>query len=495
MKLEPQNVSVSLDDALSVIVSDVPLTGIRVTGITHDNRAVKPGFVFVGVPGFSVHGATFASAAIEAGAVAIITDGTGAEMCRDLNVPVIISANPRSDMAILAREIYANAQSHLLSVGITGTNGKTTTAHMVAAVLREHGFNPMLLGTVGIRFEDVYLPSSRTTPEATDLHAMLLAAQQAGAKSFVMEVSSHALSLGRVDGVDFNVAVFTGLSQDHLDFHHTMDEYFEAKAQLFTEAHAEHAVICLDDEWGVKLSGRCELPTLTYSTTRKADWTAEDVVTASDGRVTFVAHGPAKKVAVEIPLPGRFNVANALAAIATADLLALSEATAASSLANVTVPGRLERINCGQDFVVLVDYAHTPDAVAKAVAVAKECATGKVISVLGCGGDRDAEKREPMGEEAGKLSDIVIVTDDNPRSEDPSLIRAAVLTGVAKTSARAVEISDREAAILEAVKTASNGDCVIILGKGHESGQEIAGIITPFDDREVASKVLKRTLS
>jgi UDP-N-acetylmuramoyl-L-alanyl-D-glutamate--2,6-diaminopimelate ligase len=495
MKFEPRDVSVSLDDALSVIVSDVPLTGLRVTGITHDNRAVKPGFVFVGVPGFSVHGAKFAASAVEAGAVAILTDGEGAQTCRELNVPVIVSADPRSDMAILAREIYADAQSHLLSVGITGTNGKTTTAHMIAAVLREHGFNPMLLGTVGIRFEDVYLPSSRTTPEATDLHAMLLAAQQASAKSFVMEVSSHALSLGRVDGVDFNVAVFTGLSQDHLDFHHTMDDYFEAKAQLFTESHAEHAVICLDDEWGVKLSGLCDLPTLTYSTTRKADWTAENIETANDGRVTFVAHGPAKKVAVEIPLPGRFNVANALAAIATADLLALSEATAAASLTHVTVPGRLERIECGQSFVVLVDYAHTPDAVAKAVAVARECATGKVISVLGCGGDRDSAKREPMGEEAGKLADVVIVTDDNPRSEDPTAIRASVLNGVARTSAKALEIAQRDAAILEAITLARAGDCIIILGKGHESGQEVAGVITPFDDREVAVAALKRVAS
>jgi UDP-N-acetylmuramoyl-L-alanyl-D-glutamate--2,6-diaminopimelate ligase len=408
---------------------------------------------------------------------------------------MIVSADPRSDMALLAREIYSDAQSQLLSVGITGTNGKTTTAHLVEAVLREHGFNPMLLGTVGIRFADVYEPSSRTTPEATDLHALLLSAKQSGAKSFVMEVSSHALALGRVDGVDFNVAVFTGLSQDHLDFHHTMDNYFEAKAQLFTEAHAEHAVICIDDDWGVKLAGRCELPTLTYSTTRKADWTAEDVVTSSDGRVTFIAHGPAKKVAVEIPLPGRFNVANALAAIATADLLALSEATAATSLAHVTVPGRLERIDCGQDFVVLVDYAHTPDAVAKAVAVARECSTGKVISVLGCGGDRDAAKREPMGLHAGELSDVVIVTDDNPRSEDPALIRSAVLKGVAQTAAKAWEIADREAAILEAAKMATKGDCIIILGKGHESGQEVAGVVTPFDDREVAISALKKVLA
>ena len=494
MNLTTPLVSVSLDQALASILTDVPLTGLQVTGITHDNRQVKPGFVFVGIPGFSVHGAKFAASAIDAGAVGIITDAEGAEIIGDVAVPIIKSANPRSDMAFLAREIYGDAQSHLLSVGITGTNGKTTTAHMVASALSDAGKAPLLLGTVGIKFGDMHVPSPRTTPESTDLHALLLAGEQAGARSFVMEVSSHALSLGRVDGMDFDVAIFTGLTQDHLDFHHTMDAYFEAKAQLFTERLAKHAVICLDDEWGMKLAGLCELPTLTYSTTGKADWTATDVKTSTDGRVTFIAQGPATRIPVEIPLPGMFNVANALAAIATADLLALSEAAAATSLRNVTVPGRLERINVGQDFVALVDYAHTPDAVSKAVAVARTCASGRVIAVVGCGGDRDAAKRAPMGEAAG-LADVVIVTDDNPRSEDPASIRASVVAGARRTSAEVLEIASREAAIAHAVGIANVGDCVIVLGKGHESGQEVGGVITRFDDRIVLADAMKAARS
>ena len=322
MQLKPNSVSVALDDALTCISGDFPLTQLHVSGITHDNRKVEPGFTFVAIPGFKIHGSTFAEDAVKRGAVAVLTDGVGAQHLEHLAVPVIVSANPRSDMALLAREIYGDAQSQLVSVGITGTNGKTTTAHMVELVLREHGFNPLLLGTVGIRFNDLYQPSERTTPEATDLHSLLLAARQQGAKSFVMEVSSIALVLGRVDAVKFQVAVFTGLSQDHLDFHHTMENYFEAKSQLFTPERAQHAVICVDDEWGKKLASMTQLPRLTYSTTGPADWTAHDVSMGNDGRVTFVAQGPAKQVAVELPLPGMFNVANALAAIATADLLA-----------------------------------------------------------------------------------------------------------------------------------------------------------------------------
>ena len=483
-------VSADFDSALTAILTDVPLTKLHVTGITHDNRQIKPGFVFVGVPGFAVHGATFAQDAIAAGAVAIVTDAAGAELIGRVEVPVIRSANPRSDMALLAREIYGDAQSRLLSVGITGTNGKTTTAHMVAAALADQGLNPLILGTVGIRLGDAHIPSSRTTPESTDLHGLLLAGLNAGAKSFVMEVSSHALSLGRVDGIDFDVAVFTGLSQDHLDFHHTMENYFAAKAQLFTEERAQHAVICIDDEWGKKLAGLCDLPMLTYSTNGKADWTAKDIHTTEDGRVTFIAHGPAREFPVEIPLPGLFNVANALAAIATADLLALSEVTAGAALRHVAVPGRLERIREGQEFVALVDYAHTPDAVEKAIAVARTCATGRVIAVLGCGGDRDAAKREPMGRAAG-LADVVIVTDDNPRSEDPAVIRDAVLKGVKETSVEVHEIASRETAIAHAVSIARSGDCVILLGKGHESGQEVAGVVTPFDDREVLRSAIR----
>ncbi|MEY2635316.1 MAG: UDP-N-acetylmuramoyl-L-alanyl-D-glutamate-2,6-diaminopimelate ligase [Actinomycetota bacterium] len=488
MKLNPQSISVNLDDVVASLNIQEPATHLMVTGITHDNREVEPGFVFAALPGFNRHGAEFASTAVEQGAVAILTDSHGAQALNNLDVPLIVSANPRIDMAHAAQMIYGDAQTRLLSVGVTGTNGKTTTAHMVEALFDANDLKPIMIGTVGVRFNNETFPSSRTTPEATDLHRMLFAVEQRGSRSLVMEVSSHALSLGRVDGIAFDVAVFTGLSQDHLDFHHSMDEYFLAKAELFTSTRARHAVICVDDDWGKKLVSISQVPTLTYSVNGPADWMATDIQVDEAGLTTFTAQGPVAKHHIKLGLPGSFNIANALAAVAVSDALNLVDSKIQSALENVRVAGRLERVDCGQNFVCLVDYAHTPDAVERVVEVARSHSRGRVITVLGCGGDRDAAKRPLMGAAAAP-SDLIIITDDNPRSEDPIHIRAAIRSGISENN-EVVEIGDRREAIRYAVLHAQPGDWILVLGKGHETGQDLAGVVTPFDDRVVLAEIL-----
>lgn len=495
--MEKCRVAVSLDDAIASIGLTAALTRLTVTGITHDHRKVMAGNVFAALPGMKRHGIEFAAEAISAGAIAILTDADGARTMDGVTTPIIVSANPRLDMATLARFIYDNAQSQLLSVGITGTNGKTTTSYLVEAVLNATVGSSLLIGTTGVRLGNWLQESARTTPEATDLHSLLNDAQHAGARALVMEVSSHALVLGRVDGVVYDVAVFTGLSPDHLDFHGTMEDYFQAKASLFTPERADRAVICVDSQWGQRLAQQTALPTLTFGSTDAAQWYPSDVSVEANGQMNFVAHGPHGTFGVRMGLPGEFNVLNALAALAVADSLTLPLEIAAAQLATVQVPGRLQRIFAGQDFLVLVDYAHTPDAVERALAVARSCVTGRVIAVVGCGGDRDAQKRAPMGAAAAHGADLVVITDDNPRSEDPEKIRAAILDGArgASTSALVTEIGSREDAITYAIAQAAAGDCVIILGKGHETGQEVAGLISHFDDREVALKALTERLS
>lgn len=477
--------------------ANLPATdsNLQVTGIAHDHRMVRPGFIFVAVPGFKRHGIEYAAEAFAAGAVAVLTDGVGRKLAPD-NLVVIVSDDVRHDMAILARWFYENAQSKLMSVGVTGTNGKTTTSNLIANGFESVEQNPLLIGTIGITFQGESISSSRTTPEATVLHSILLAAHQEGASSLVMEVSSHALSLGRVDGIKYEVAVFTGLTQDHLDFHADMNDYFSAKAKLFTKERASSAVVCIDDAWGLQLTEVSEVPVTTYAVTNpKADWIARNVTVQEDGRTHFTAVHSHKEIKVVLSIPGDFNIANALAAIATADILKLDLHKFVSGFGDIKVPGRLERVESGQDFVALVDYAHTPDAVARAIKVARTCTTGKVIAVLGCGGDRDPHKRIPMGENASNNADLVIVTDDNPRTEDPAAIRAEVLTGARNGTAEIEEIGNRLEAIHLAVSAANPGDCLILLGKGHETGQEINGVVAPFDDRLVLAEAIRARMT
>ncbi len=489
--MKPTLIPVSLNQVLQQSNLPEVNSNLQVRGITHDHRKIEPGFIFAAIPGFKRHGIEFVSDAITLGAVAVLTDSVGAKLA-PVDLEIILSENVRHDMAILAKHIYQDVQSKLITVGVTGTNGKTTTTNLIANGLTALGQNPLLVGTIGITLGDESFASSRTTPEPTDLHAIILAAHQNGARSLAMEVSSHALSLGRVDGIKYDVAVFTGLSQDHLDFHADMNEYFAAKASLFTKERSEMAVVCIDDAWGLELAKITELPVVTYGVSNpKADWHPKDIQVLSDGRTQFIACYKKIEIKVILSIPGDFNIANALAAIASAEVLKMDLHAFVENFSEIKVPGRLERVESGQDFVALVDYAHTPDAVARAIMVARTCTQGRVIAVLGCGGDRDPHKRIPMGENASKYADLVVVTDDNPRTEDASEIRAEVVKGTANANAEVVEIGNRLEAIHFAVKNANPGDCLVVLGKGHETGQEVNGVVTPFDDRIVLAEAIR----
>lgn len=463
---------------------------VEVTGISNNSRDIQPGDIFAALPGFQHHGIDFASGAIDQGAVAILTDPVGAGQILT-EVPMIVVANPRYDMAFLAREIYGNPFSSLLTIGVTGTNGKTTTTHMIANALQMSGFHPLLVGTLGFRFKNEYETSARTTPESPVLYREVEKARQRGADSVVMEVSSHALSLDRVAGVTFDIAVFTGLSPDHLDFHGSMEGYYEAKKLLFSPTFSKSAIVCIDDEWGQRLANEIQIPCITYTTTQaKADWILKSYATTHDGYAQIKVGHDSSILQADVAIPGIFNAANAIAAIATGEFLNLDVSNVVTSLASVNVKGRLERIDIGQDFSVFVDYAHTPDAVEQVLTIARGIAgERRVITVLGCGGNRDSSKRPMMGNVAALNSDIFVATDDNPRDEDPNVIREQMLSEI-QSNNHVIEIADRQAAIHYAMKHATPGDCVVILGKGHETGQEIAGHIHPFDDSLVAIEAL-----
>jgi len=471
----------------------------EVTGVTLDSRRVLPGDLYAALPGAHTHGARFAAMAQSAGAVAVLTDPSGAEIMRGdpgCTLPVLVVDDPRAVLGPVSAWVYGQPAAALTTTGITGTNGKTTTSYLIDAALRAAGRSTGLIGTVATQIGDEVMPAVRTTPEAPDVHALLAVMRERGVSDVTMEVSSHALELGRVDGVRFDLAVFTNLTRDHLDFHGDMDSYFAAKAGLFTPARAGAGLVCVDDEWGRALVAGARVPTTTYSVGSPADWTAGDIRSAAHGASTFTAHGPSGAIPAGVGLPGVFNVANALAALAVAVGQGVDAHVAAEAIRNCPgVPGRMERIRAGQPFLAVVDYAHTPDAVSRAITAARESLPGRVIVVLGCGGDRDQDKRAAMGAVAAQGADVVFITDDNPRSEEPSAIRSAIMVGArgVASSDRAVlhDEGDRRRAITSAVEEAGPGDCVLILGKGHEQGQEVAGVVTPFDDRVVVREALE----
>ncbi len=454
--------------------------GVRVTGCTHDSRAVRPGDLYAALPGARAHGADFADQAIAAGAVAVLTDPEGAD--RVIGVPVLVADAPRSVLGHVASWVHGDPSKELTVLGVTGTNGKTTTAFLLEAGLRAAGRATGLLGTVLTRIGDEEIPSVRTTPEATDLHALFAVMRERGVDAVAMEVSSHALAFGRVDGVRFASSAFTNLSQDHLDFHPTMEDYFAAKASLFTPERSARGVVNTDDRYGQRLRSTATIPLQTYG--EDADWQARQVDLRPDGS-SFRLIGPGIDVAASVQLPGAFNVSNAVAALSTLIGLGLAVDDVVRGVAELPgVPGRMERVDMGQPFAALVDYAHTPDAVATLLAAVRDVTVGRVIVVLGCGGDRDRGKRPLMGQAAVDGADIAVLTSDNPRSEDPLTILAEM------AQPQAVHEPDRRTAIALAVSRARAGDTVVIAGKGHESGQDIAGIITPFDDRAVLREAL-----
>jgi UDP-N-acetylmuramoyl-L-alanyl-D-glutamate--2,6-diaminopimelate ligase len=474
----------------------------EITGITHDSRAVRPGDLYAALPGARLHGADFVAQAADLGAAAVLTDSTGAERAAATGLPVLVTDDPRGRMGELAAEIYGHPGNDLLQIGITGTSGKTTTAYLVEGGLRAAGRSTGLIGTVEMRIGDERIKSERTTPEATDLQALFAVMRERGADSVAMEVSSHALVLGRVDGCVFDVAVFNNLSPEHMEFHSDMEDYFQAKAQLFTPRRSRKAVVNLDDEYGRRLVDEATVPVTTFSAEGHpdADWRAEDVEVGTRGS-TFTAVGPAgERVRAEAPLPGPFNVANTLAAVVTLAVAGLDPQTAADGVAAVPgVPGRLERVDAGQPYLAVVDYAHKTDAVESVLRSLRKVTEGRIHIVLGCGGDRDRTKRGPMGAAAARLADTAVLTSDNPRGEDPLAILATMLAGAAEVPIHergdVMVHEDRAAAIAEAVARAQDGDTVLVAGKGHEQGQDIAGVIRPFDDRQELRAAIERSLS
>ncbi|MGW4161056.1 UDP-N-acetylmuramoyl-L-alanyl-D-glutamate--2,6-diaminopimelate ligase [Streptomyces sp. NPDC004788] len=470
---------------------------VEVSGITHDSRAVRPGDVYAALPGARAHGADFVAQAAGLGAAAVLTDPAGAERAAATGLPVLVVEDPRGRMGELAAEIYGRPGADLLQIGITGTSGKTTTAYLVEGGLRGAGKATGLVGTVEMRIGDERIKSERTTPEATDLQALFAVMRERGVEAVAMEVSSHALVLGRVDGCVFDVAVFNNLSPEHMEFHSDMEDYFQAKARLFTPERSRRGVVNLDDEYGRRLAKEASVPVVTFSAAGdpNADWRAEDVVTgAADS--TFTVVGPdGERFSATAPLPGPFNVANTLAAIVTLAAAGIDPRTAADGVAAVPgVPGRLEKVDAGQPYLAVVDYAHKTDAVESVLRSLREVTRGKLHVVIGCGGDRDTTKRGPMGAAAARLADTAVLTSDNPRSEDPLAILTAMLEGAAEVPeyqrGEVLVDADRAAAIAAAVARAEPGDTVLVAGKGHEQGQETAGVVRPFDDRQVLREAI-----
>ncbi len=465
--------------------------GVRVTGVTLDSRSVREGDLYAALRGANSHGAAFAANAEGSGAAAVLTDADGLRIAREagVTVPCVVVEDPRAVLGGVAAAVYRSADRRPRLIGVTGTNGKTTTAYLLDSALVALGRRTGLVGTVETRVGDERVKSARTTPEATDLHALLALMGERQVDTCVMEVSSHALAQHRVDGVVYDVALFTNLSQDHLDFHPTMRDYFLAKASLFTPERSSRGVVCVDDDWGRELAGIATVPVQTLASGGPADWRIEQV----HGDPEFTLHGPGGiRLDLRSQLPGGFNVVNT--ALAAAGLVLAGEdaaAVAEAVLAPATVPGRMELVGerGGAGPRAVVDYAHTPEAVEAALTALRPETAGPLVVVLGAGGDRDRGKRHAMGAAAASVADVVVVTDDNPRSEDPAAIRAAVLAGAAEVAAgrrvEVVEVADRAKAIIEAVsRFGANPEATIaVVGKGHETGQEIAGEVHPFDDR------------
>jgi UDP-N-acetylmuramoyl-L-alanyl-D-glutamate--2,6-diaminopimelate ligase len=467
---------------------------LEISEIAYDSRLVKHGALFVAIHGEKTDGNQHVAEAARRGAGAIISEQANAGAL-PAEFPWIQVADARKALAISAANFYKRPAEVLKLIGVTGTNGKTTTSYLVDSILRAAGCEVGLLGTIAYRLVRDSLPAPNTTPESLDLQKYLAEIVYAGGTHAVLEASSHALSLNRLWGCPFAVAIFTNLTRDHLDYHKTFEEYFAAKRRLFegTGAAAPAAgVINRDDEYGLKLLGLAGR-TLTYGLEPGADITTRKPAFSSAG-IEFTAETPAGKIDIRSKLVGRPNVYNILAAIGAGVALGLSQEVIAAGIAQLSaVPGRFERIDVGQPFLVVVDYAHTDDALRNLLVTARELnPDGRILTLFGCGGDRDRTKRPLMGEAAGQASDIVVLTSDNPRSEDPLLIINDVIVGVQRTKAKLFVEPDRQKAIERVLDEARSGDIVVLAGKGHETYQVLRDRTIEFDDREVARRVLRR---
>jgi UDP-N-acetylmuramoyl-L-alanyl-D-glutamate--2,6-diaminopimelate ligase len=467
---------------------------LEISGLAYDSRLVKTGTLFVAIRGEKTDGNNYVTDVAGRGAVAILSEQKKPGSL-PAEFPWIQVAEARKALAISGANFYMRPAEVLKLIGVTGTNGKTTTTYLVDSILRAAGCEVGLLGTIGYRLVRETLPAPNTTPESLDLQKYLAEIVGAGGTHAVLEASSHALALDRLWGCPFAVAIFTNFTRDHLDYHKTFEEYFAAKRRLFEgtgTAAPSFGVINSDDEYGQKLSGLAAR-TLTYGLEPGADINARKPVFSLSG-IEFVAETPSGKFEVHSKLVGRPNVYNILAAIGAGVALDLSREVIAAGIAQLAaVPGRFECINAGQPFLVVVDYAHTDDALRNLLATAKELnIDGRIITLFGCGGDRDRTKRPLMGEVAGQASDVVVLTSDNPRSEDPLLIINDVIVGVQRTKAKLFVEPDRQKAIEVALDEARSGDIVLLAGKGHEAYQVLRDRTIDFDDREVARAALRR---
>ena len=469
---------------------------VAVTGVTSGTAFVQPGDLFAGLPGTHAHGASYAAQAVASGAVAVLTDAAGAALVPP-DVPVLVVDDVRRALGPVSSLVYGEPSTSLRVLGVTGTSGKTTTTFLMRAGLLAAGRVPGLVGTVATTIGDDEIKTGFTTPEAPEVHALLAVMRERGVTDVAMEVSSHALAMRRADAIDFAVAAFTNLSEDHLDFHADMEDYFAAKSSLFAAGRARTSVVVVDDAWGLRLTELVDGPlvTVTAQGERRASWAAVDITEHANGSTSFRALGPDVELDAGCAVPGRYNVANALLALAMLHADGVAPDVAAPAIARASVPGRMERIDAGQPFLAVVDYSHKPAAVEGALRALRPLTRGRLIIVLGSGGDRDRGKRPHMGEFAARGADLLIVTDDNPRSEEPAAIRRAMLDGALAVPAtergEVREIGDRADAIAAAVAEAQPGDTVLVAGKGHETGQEIAGVVHPFDDRVVLRAALE----
>ena len=461
---------------------------VVISGVSINAQKVVPGDLFIAFAGANTHGISYLEQAISNGAVAVLSDKK-----IEASIPSFIHPKPREIVGAISAWLYGHPFESLKAVGITGTNGKTTTANLVKQIWQLNSIKSGLIGTLGVEIADEKLESARTTPEADDLQAIAAAMVEQGCKNLVMEVSSHAIDQGRIKGAKYEVVAFSNLTQDHLDYHLSMENYFQAKANLFATEYAKAAVINIDDSYGKKLSKQVKIPVVTVS---RKESTADLYLAKAEIKNGLyqveIKSKSGERLSENFALLGDYNLDNLLLAVAIVSSAGLSLDKIASTISKLqSVPGRLESINAGQKFTALVDYAHTPDAVERVIATVKSVTSGKIIGVLGCGGDRDASKRSLMGHALFNGCDLAIFTSDNPRSESAEAILKQMTAGIDLGKKGLVEI-DRKSAINLAVENAQSGDVVLLMGKGHESGQEVNSVVTPFDDRVELAESIKR---
>lgn len=487
MSIRPVDVGAK---ALSSFDPNLFNTDLEITGVSINASEVKNGDLFIALPGAKTHGINFLDQAITNGAVAVLSDRKIVS-----SIPSFVHPSPRKFVGTISSWVYNKPFSNLVAVGITGTNGKTTTSNLVKQLWELNDIESGLIGTLGVEIGKQKIAGVRTTPEADELQALAAVMVERGSTHLAMEVSSIAIDQARVNHATYKVVAFSNLTQDHLDYHKSMDEYFNAKAKLFTREYAQSAVINIDDQYGYKLFEMSNLTNKTVSRMNKsADWYFSKIEALSGGYKVEISDQSGQIISGIFPLIGEHNLDNLLLAIACVSICGLTNTQITNSISKLkSVPGRLEIISAGQSFAAVVDYAHTPDAVSRVLKSVRSFTTGRVIGVLGCGGDRDKSKRLPMGQALFNGSDIAIFTSDNPRSEKAEAILKDMTDGI-KLAEKGFVFPDRKDAINFAAKSAKPGDCIVLMGKGHESGQEISGVITPFDDRIELANSIKQVI-